>query len=169
MLIVVFSDLFLPMNFSFEHITALQYRLKAAQTELQSFITGDKYVRMKREQKEMIRFYEQYIKKLKQELAQVRQDIIRIRNQWFEVFEDLETELRIIKEESAKELHAMEERALRAKHQRDEAQAKVTERRHKIYERVSKVSITSTNAWACWLRCAKKEKIYLTEYPKYSG
>lgn len=37
------------MNSSFEHITALPYRLKAAQAELQSFITGDKYVLSKRQ------------------------------------------------------------------------------------------------------------------------
>lgn len=122
------------MNNSFEHITTLQYRLKATQTELQSFITGDKYVRMENEQKKIVRSYERYIKKLKQELEQARQEIIRNRNQWFEVFEDLEKEIRKIEEESAKELHAMEERALRAERQRDEAQVKVTEQRHKIYE-----------------------------------
>lgn len=122
------------MNSSFEHITALQYRLKAVQTELQSFLTGDKYVRMENEQKKMIRSYERYIKKLKQELVQARQEIIRIRNQWFEVFGDLEKELQTIKEKSAKELHAMEERALRAERRGDEAQAKITEQRHKIYE-----------------------------------
>ena len=121
------------MNSSFEHITALQYRLKATQTELQSFLTGDKYVQMKNEQDKMIRSYELYIKKFKQKLALAHQEIIRSRDQWFEIFEDLEKELRTIEEKSAKELRAMEERALRAERQRDGAQAKVTEQCHKIY------------------------------------
>ena len=34
------------MNSSFEYITTLQYRLKAATTELAAFKSGEKYIQM---------------------------------------------------------------------------------------------------------------------------
>ena len=37
------------MNSSFEYITSLEYRLKAARTEIQAFKSGEKYVRMQKE------------------------------------------------------------------------------------------------------------------------
>ena len=42
------------MNSSFETITSLQYQLKAARDELQTFRSGEKYIRMEQEHRKEI-------------------------------------------------------------------------------------------------------------------
>ena len=58
------------MNSSFEYITSLEYRLKAARTEILAFKSGEKYVRMQEEYQKEIRYLERIIKNLKEELAE---------------------------------------------------------------------------------------------------
>lgn len=122
------------MNVSFERITFLEYRLKAAMTEIMAFKSGRKYVEMQEKHTKEMRFLERKNKKLKMELSKAYQAAIKVRRQWFEVFEDIESE-------HAKEMAAanqlieqLEDRALQAEHQRDTAQDKVTEQRHHIYK-----------------------------------
>ena len=54
------------MNSSFEYITSLEYRLKAARTEILAFKSGEKYVRMQEEYQKEIRYLERIIKNLKE-------------------------------------------------------------------------------------------------------
>lgn len=122
------------MNSSFEFITTLEYRLKAAVKELTAFRTGEKYVQMKAEYTRELRHLEKVIRDLRNELSKVRAEMITSRNQWFEVFGDME-------KEASKELHIlrrlaekMEQRALKAERQLDAAQDKVTQQRHEIYD-----------------------------------
>ncbi len=49
------------MKISFEHVTALEYRLKAAQAEIKAFQSGEKYVRMKKEYLKQIHSLERTI------------------------------------------------------------------------------------------------------------
>ena len=37
------------MNISFDHVTALEYRLRAALAQIRAFESGEKYVRMEKE------------------------------------------------------------------------------------------------------------------------
>lgn len=67
------------------------------------------------------------------ELAQALRDMARMREHWFEVFEDLEKEHKKELEQARKETREMEKRALKAQGQRDEALSKVTEQRREIY------------------------------------
>ena len=54
------------MGNSFETITVLQYRLKAAQEELAAFQSGEKYIRMEKQHLTQVRALERRIAKLKQ-------------------------------------------------------------------------------------------------------
>ena len=97
------------MNSSFEYITSLEYRLKAARTEIQAFKSGEKYVRMQNEYQKEIRCLKRIIRNLKEELSEARSTVITIRNQWFEVFEEQQRheiyELKIkLEEETGKNL-----------------------------------------------------------------
>ena len=121
------------MDRSFEIITSLQYQLKAAQALVRAFQSGKKYLDMKEEHRRGVRALRMEIKKLKAELAQALRDMARMREHWFEVFEDLEKEHKKELEEAGKEVRRMEERALKAEGQRDEALSKVTEQRREIY------------------------------------
>lgn len=76
------------MNSSFEYITSLEYRLKATITEVMAFKSGEKYSKMKNEYLKELRHLERVVKELEAALATAHSDIITIRNQWFEAFED---------------------------------------------------------------------------------
>ena len=119
---------------SFDFITSLQYRLKAASTELLAFKSGKKYLQMEAEYNKNLGYLEKANKGLKQALAKAQADIVNVRNQWFEIFEELQEEMDKQRKESEKKLRAMEQRALRAEAQRDESLNKIKEQRHKLYE-----------------------------------
>ncbi len=122
------------VNTSFEYITLLQYRLKAAGTELEAFKSGRKYQDMENRHQKIVRALECRIKELERELAQTRRDMAAARENWFEVFEELEREFNRKLSAANKKARQMEKRALKAEAGRDEALDKVTGQRHKIYE-----------------------------------
>ena len=122
------------MNSSFGYTSSLQYRLRAANTELQAFRSGKKYLDMEEQYHKTIRALERRIKELEQELAQSHRDTVSIREKWFEIFEELEKEFNRKLSAANKKAQEMEKRALRAEAQRDEALDKVTHQRHRIYE-----------------------------------
>lgn len=122
------------MNSSFEYTSSLEYRLKAANAQLQVFKSGEKYVRMEAQRLREVRALERTVDKLKKELADSRRETVTVRNQWFEMFEQLQKECDRMVAAARKETLRMEQRALKAERQRDEALAKVTEQRHEIYE-----------------------------------
>ena len=122
------------MNASFELITSLQYQLKAARAELMAFQSGEKFTQMEAEHKKRIKQLESANKQLKNELGKSRSAIVSIRNQWFEIFEELQKEMEKERKDYEKSLKIMEQRAIKAEKQRDEALNKVTQQRKKIYE-----------------------------------
>lgn len=122
------------MDSSFEYITTLEYRLKAANAQIQAFKSGEKYIRMQEEYLKELRSLEQKIKKLEDALSRAHSETVSVRNQWFEIFEELKKECDRKKAALRKELKQMEKRAIHAERQRDTALDKVTEQRHKIYE-----------------------------------
>lgn len=122
------------MHISFEIVTSLQYKLKAAMAELSAFRSGEKYTRMEEEHHKEVRSLERENRELKEELARAHREIVNIRNQWFEVFEDLQKECDAKLAACEREKRQLEERALKAERQRDVAKAKVTEQRHRIYD-----------------------------------
>lgn len=74
------------MNHSFEYVTSLEYRLKAALNKIVAFESGEKYVQG------IIRGLESEIKSLKQELAKAHAETVKVRNYWFDVADDMERE-----------------------------------------------------------------------------
>ena len=80
------------MNSSFEYTTSLQYRLRAADTELQAFRSGKKYLDMEEQHQKTVRALERRIRDLEKELAQSHRNIVSIREKWFGIFEELEKE-----------------------------------------------------------------------------
>jgi hypothetical protein len=98
----------------FEFITDLQYKLKHLQHEVDAFKSGNKYVKMDLNFQAILAERNLKIKKLQNELADSRSETVRVRNNWMQVFEDLQAE-------HAKAIHnmehlnkAIEERALEA-------------------------------------------------------
>lgn len=122
------------MSSSWEIITTLQYRLKAAHQELDAFYSGEKYVRMEEQRLAQVRALECKVAKLEASVAKEHNHAITIRNQWFEIFEQLQKECDRKVAEAEKKAALMEKRAIRAERQRDNALNKVTLQRQELYK-----------------------------------
>lgn len=122
------------MNTPFEFIANLQYRLKAATEEVMAFKSGEKYIKLQEEHSKEIRFFERKVSQLEKEISISHVQIITTRNQWFEVFEDMEKEYEHKLDRSRRLNQVMEKRALEAERQLDDARNKITEQRHEIYD-----------------------------------
>lgn len=69
------------MNGSFEYITTLEYRLKAAGAQIPAFKSGEKYIRMQEEYLKELRSSERKIRKLEDGLFSARSETVSVRNQ----------------------------------------------------------------------------------------
>ncbi len=122
------------MNISFEYITTLEYRLKAANAEVRTFKSGDKYTKMQEDHLKDLRFLEGIIKRLKEEIFIAHSETTTVRKQWFEIFEELQKEYERKLSISKKLNKQLKKRALSAEQQLDELRDKVIEQRHTIYD-----------------------------------
>lgn len=122
------------MNSSFEYITTLEYRLKAATNELAAFKNGKKYIQMENHYWGIIRQLEAEIKRLKIELARAHAETVTMRRHFLEVNEDVEKEGRKALAKVYTELKNMEKRALKAEKQRDDALDKLKKERLEKYK-----------------------------------
>ena len=122
------------MRISFERVTTLQYELKAAQRQLASFQSGQKFVTMKKEHEQECRRLERQIKSLQEELHRLRLEQLYARQQWFESTDDMQAEyerqIRTLQAENAR----LYERSIKAEAQRDAAYDKITEMRRETYQ-----------------------------------
>lgn len=121
------------MNISFERVTILEYRLKAAEAQLKAFRSGEKYIRMEREFQKALRKKDQRIREQDFELSRSHSETVSVRNQWFAVFEDMEMEHARQLQALRKEKEQLEKKLLKTEKQRDDALDKVTEQRRRIY------------------------------------
>ena len=121
------------MNTSFEFITNLEYRLKAALAEVMAFKSGEKYIKMQDEYLKELRHLERIIKRLEEEISIAHRETTTVRNQWFEIFDDLQKEFERKLSISKQLNRQLEKRALNAERQIDDLRNKVTEQRHKLY------------------------------------
>jgi hypothetical protein len=122
------------MNTSFKYLTTLEYRLKAATAEVMAFKSGDKYIKIQEQYLKELRGLERIIKRLEEELAIAHRETITVRNQWFEIFEELQKEFERKLNSSKKLNKQLENRALNAERQLNDLRNKVTEQLRKIYD-----------------------------------
>ena len=117
------------MNSSFEYISTLQYRLKAAENQIAAFKSGKKYIQMEAHYQSIIRKQEARIKALEKEVERAHAETVTVRNHWIEVTDDLDKECEKKLGNAEKALTKMEKRALNAEKQRDNALDKLKEER----------------------------------------
>lgn len=127
------------MSTPFEFIANLQYRLKAVSAELAAFKSGEVYIKIENEHRKAVRFLQRKIKQLEQDRSSAHAETIRIRNQWFEVFEDMEKEFNRKLEVSKRFNKALEQRALKAEGQLEDAQEKIKQQRQEFYAVATKL------------------------------
>lgn len=122
------------MNRSFEYVSILEYRLKAANDKIIAFESGERYTQQQAKYRKRLYLQELQIKKLTAELAQAHSYIISIRNQWFEVFEDFQKATAKREAASFKEEKALKKKLFKAEGARDSALDTVTKLRKELYE-----------------------------------
>lgn len=122
------------MSASSEYIWYLKFRISVLQRQVDSYRNGYAFQSLRDDYESVCRKKDHEIHELKKELADAHRQIVTVRKNWSEVFDDLsrETDCRIA--EAERKYKALEDRVLRAEHQRDEALDKATEWRTKYYE-----------------------------------
>ena len=111
---------------AYDHIS-LMCRLKAAQTRNKELESGERYIKLKELHQKECRAYERKIQALLTEIADAHKETIHVRNYWFQVLEDMLQEFEAMQKKADQKLQEMEERALLAERQRDEALEKAKE------------------------------------------
>lgn len=122
------------MNSSFEQISILQYRLKAAYEKIKAYESGEMYTKLKEEHKKEVRVLQRQNKQIKNELCQTRKAFITMRNEWFTIFDEYE-------KEKEKEIAKANEKAIfeknyryRVEKERDELIEEKANMRKEIYQ-----------------------------------
>lgn len=122
------------MKISFEYVTTLEYRLKAANAKIEAFLSGEKYVQMETEYKKQLRFLESALMQKNKELAEAHSQLITNNRNWLQVCEDIQKECEKEIRKIQKQKEQAENRALRAERQRDEALEKISVLRREKYQ-----------------------------------
>lgn len=80
------------MKISFEYATQLQYENKALRERIRLLESGEAYIRLRKEYERLLEEKDREIRKLKAELDDSRRQCARNRENWFQVYEDMEKE-----------------------------------------------------------------------------
>jgi hypothetical protein len=123
----------------FEYITELQYQNKSLTAQVKAFRSGEKYSRMNSEFRSQLAERDLRIRRLKCELGDANCRTVSARKNYQQVIEDMEDEYKKELAKKDREIKAMEERALRAERQRDDAQAKLTEKNRELYRALTEL------------------------------
>ena len=115
-------------------MTSLQYKLKVLTAEIRSFQSGEKYVKMQKEHQSEVAHLTHKNKELSKKLEHSHRELITSRNQWFEVFEDMQKESARKLKQAEKEIQYWKKRAFQAEKQLEDAITKAKEQRLHIYE-----------------------------------
>ncbi len=121
------------MYMDFELVSALQYQKRALEKQVKDFKSGEKYVKMDAEYKELLRFHHQEMKRMEYELSKAHSETVTVRRYWGEVMDDLDKEHRAEKQRLLSMIHRLEERILELEKQRDDAKDRLLERTREYY------------------------------------
>lgn len=104
----------------FEFITNLQYKVKQLQHEVDAFESGDKYIKMNSNFLAILADRNREVEKLRRKLADSRIGMVTVRNNWMQVFEDLQAEHAKVIQDKERINKLLEERTLKAERRVDE-------------------------------------------------
>ena len=120
-------------NSGYEWLSNLQYKVKNLTSRILAFESGEKYIDMKAAFKMQLSEKERENRRLKAELADANARIVTVRENWSQIFDDMEKEHAKALREKEREIKAMENRALNAERQRDNAKDKLLEKTRELY------------------------------------
>lgn len=121
------------MRVNFESFSALQYRNRALSGQVEEFKSGEKYIKMEADYKKLLRFHNQEMKRMKQELARAHSETVTVRRYWGEVMDDLDKEHQAEVSRLLAKIKRLEKENLELARQRDAAEDKLKERTQQYY------------------------------------
>ncbi len=119
---------------NFEHITNLQYKVKTLTSQVQSFESGDKYLSMRSEFSRQLAAKDRKIKKLKSELSEAHCDLVMVRKNWMQVFEDITNEHEKKLQEKDQISKKLKDQLLTTQQQLDEVRDKLRDKIMELYQ-----------------------------------
>lgn len=127
------------MSEATEYIWLLKLRVSNLTKQLDAYRNGNKVKSIRAEYESVIYKKNSEIRELRSELARSHAREVTIRKYWSQIMDDTYEDTRKLIEEEKKNTLQMEERALRAERQRDEALDERTAWRHKYYEQAERM------------------------------
>lgn len=121
------------MKINFEYVSALQYEVRALRAQVQAYKSGEAYRSMKEDYERQLREKDRIIAAQKKEIAAAHQNVINMRNNWMQVFDDMEKEHKKALSKAAHSLSEMTKRAFRAETSRDQWHDKWKEQQATLY------------------------------------
>ena len=121
------------MRINFEYVSALQYEVRALRAQVQAYRSGEAYRSMKEDYERQLREKDRIIAAQKKEIAAAHQDVINMRNNWMQVFDDMEKEHKKALSKAAQSLFEMTKRAFRAEASRNQWHDKWKEQQVTLY------------------------------------
>ena len=127
------------MSEAAEYIWFLKLKVNNLTAQLDAFKNGNKYKSIRAEYEAIIHKKNREIRNLKNEIGKSHAREVTIRKYWSQILDDAYEDTRKIVETEKKNTRLMEERALKAERQRDDALDKATEWRRKYYEQAARI------------------------------
>lgn len=127
------------MRFDYDHVTNLEYKVRAQKMRIREFESGERYKKLKKQHETEIRKKETEIRRLKKELASANAAIITNRNHFMEAMEDVLKEMEVLRLEMERRLKKEQERRHRAEAGIDEVLERLSQKQKKLdeaYERI---------------------------------
>ena len=119
---------------NFEYLSNLQYKVKALTLQVQSFKSGEKYVSMYSEFSRQLAAKDRKIKKLKSELSKTHREIVTVRKNWMQVFEDISNEYEKELQEKDCIIKKLKDQILTTQQQLDETRDKLRDKNVELYQ-----------------------------------
>ena len=116
------------------YISDLLFQIKLLKDKVAAFESGEKYLRMKQENKKARDADARKIKRLEAELSSAHAQIVDVRNIWMQTNEDLLKEKNAELARKDAEIAKMQKALLQAQKQRDDALDKLKEKNCELYE-----------------------------------
>ncbi len=121
------------MKINFEYFTALQYEVKSLRAQVKAYESGEAFRKQRDAYEKRLREKDRIIKTLKKELADAHKETVTVRNNWMQVFEDMEKEQQKELEKERRNTSRMTKRALKAETERDEWHEKWRKKQVELY------------------------------------
>ena len=127
------------MRFDYDHVTNLEYKVRALKLRIREFESGERYTKLRKQHESEIRKKDSVIGRLKKELASAHTDIITNRNRFMEAMEDVLKEKEDLRLEMERRLKKEQELRYRAEAKTDEVLECLSQKQKKLddaYERI---------------------------------